>query len=423
MNIAQKIIDSSERFKGVLVKILPMSFLRKAKDKLVDRSLNKSLSQVESFVFEKEKFPKGVNLIGPVRAEMGLGQSCRLLASEINYSGLDFMVKDYMLDGNLRAGDHSWDAKIGSEIKYGVNIMHIEPLDLAFAYRKLGSNMWQGHYNIAFWLWELEEFPESWKKSLALVDEIWTPSEFTSRCIRKVTQKPVFTIPYCVTAPAKEEYDRVYFNLPKDKFLFLVMYDTNSTMARKNPLGAIESFKKAFSPQDEGVGLVLKMNNPRKEDIEALKSSLGEYRNIYYINKTMEKAEVNSLIRCVDVFVSLHRAEGFGLVMAEAMLNETPCIATDWSSNTEFMNKDVACMVDYTMTTLKKTQEPYKKGSRWADANTDTAAKYMKKLVSDKEFYDTLAKRGREYIEKKLGMEQAAKAIRERIEQIYGDES
>ncbi len=419
MNISQKIISSSERFRGVLVKVLPMGLLRRVKDKLVNRSLNKSLAQVGDFIFEKDKFPKGINLIGPIRAEMGLGQSCRLLASELNHTDIDFTINNYMLDGNLRAGDHSWDAKISTELKYGVNIMHIEPLDLAFAYERLGADTWKGHYNIGFWLWELEEFPENWKKSLALVDEVWTPSEFTSRCIRKVTDKPVFTIPYCVTAPAREEYDRVYFHLPTDKFLFLVMYDTNSTMARKNPLGAVESFKKAFSPKDDSVGLVLKMNNPRREDIEALKGSLGEYRNIYYINKIMEKTEVNSLIRCADVFVSLHRAEGFGLVMAEAMLNGTPCIATNWSSNTEFMNEEVACMVDYTITTLNKTQEPYKRGSRWADANTDTAAAYMKKLASDKEYYGRLAVKGKEYIEQKLGMEQAVKAIEERISQIY----
>ncbi|MGN0481508.1 MAG: glycosyltransferase family 4 protein [Lachnospiraceae bacterium] len=419
MNFSQKIINSSEKFRGVLVKVLPMSILRKIKDKLVDRSLEKALKDAGTFKFEKERFPKGVNLIGPIRAEMGLGQSCRLLANELNHTDLDFTINDYVLDGNLRAGDHSWDAKVTDSLEYGVNVMHIEPLDLAFAYEKLGSKTWEGHYNIGFWLWELEEFPENWKKSLALVDEVWTPSEFTSRCIRKVTDKPVFTIPYCVTAPVKEEYDRAYFGIPDDKFLFLVMYDTNSTMARKNPLGAIESFKKAFSPQDTGVGLVLKMNNPRQEDIDTLKASLAEYRNVYYINKTMEKVEVNSLIKCADVFVSLHRAEGFGLVMAEAMLNKTPCIATNWSSNTEFMNEEVACMVDYTFTTLKKTQEPYKKGSRWADANTDTAAEFMKKLAGDREYYNNLAEKGKTYIEEKLGMAQAVRMIEKRIDQIY----
>lgn len=422
MSLAKKIIDSSEKFRGVLTKIVPMSVLRAVKDKLVDKNLEAVLKNVEAFNFDKDKYPKGVNLIGPVRAQMGLGQSSRLLANEIDNTTLDYTIKDYMPDAGVNCGDHSWDAKITDELKYGVNIMHIEPLDLAFAYEGLGHNTWEGHYNIGFWLWELEEFPKNWIKGIKLVDEIWTPSEFTSECIRKVTDKPVLTIPYCVTAPVSDEYDRKYFDLPKDKFLFLAMYDTNSTMARKNPVGVIESFKKAFAPNDDSVGLVLKMNHPRQEDIAILKENLAGYNNVYLIDKTMAKVEVNSLIKCCDVFVSLHRAEGFGLVMAEAMLNGTTCIATNWSSNTEFMNEEVACMVDYTFTTLKKTQEPYKKGVRWADANTDTAAAFMKRLSADEAYYQELAVKGKAYIEQKLGMKQAVDAIEKRINEIYSVE-
>ena len=199
------------------------------------------------------------------------------------------------------------------------------------------------------------------------------------------------------------------------------MYDTNSTMDRKNPVGALKAFCQAFSPEDQSVGLVLKMNNPRKEDLDVLKDQLKEYSNIYYITEVMDKVVVNSLIREADVFVSLHRAEGFGLVMAEAMLNGTPCIATDWSSNTEFMNSDVACMVDYTFTTLEKSSPPYEKGARWADANIDTAAAYMKKLKENPEYYRRLAENGKAYIEEKLGMEQAVRAIKQRIGEIEHD--
>ena len=331
------------------------------------------------------------------------------------------MIRDFLLDGKIRAEEHSWDHKIEEQPRYGINLLHIEPLDLIMAYMKEEPELWDYRYNIAFWLWELEEFPQDWMKSLDLVDEIWTPSEFTSSCIRKVTDKPVITIPYCVTAPTEPQYNRAYFKLPEDRFLFLVMYDTNSTMDRKNPVGALKAFCQAFSPEDQSVGLVLKMNNPRKEDLDVLKDQLKEYSNIYYITEVMDKVEVNSLIREADVFVSLHRAEGFGLVMAEAMLNGTPCIATDWSSNTEFMNSDVACMVDYTFTTLEKSSPPYEKGARWADANIDTAAAYMKKLKENPEYYRRLAENGKAYIEEKLGMEQAVRAIKQRIGEIEHD--
>lgn len=424
MNISQRIINISEKLRPVLVKIIPMGLLRNAKDFLTEQSLRKRLREIKRESYEPDSYEHGINLIGCIRAEIGLGQSCRLLANELNHTKIPFTIKDFLLDGDsLRAEDHSWDKKITEEVSYAINLFHVEPLDLVMGYSNgLSPELWSKRYNIGFWLWELEEFPEGWKKAFALVDEVWTPSEFASESIRKVTDKPVYTIPYCVTAPTDSQYNREYFNLPMDKFLFLAMYDTNSTMARKNPLGAIKAFQSAFSPEDKRVGLVLKMNNPREDELTALKKSLRDYQNIYYITEIMDKVVVNSLIACVDVFVSLHRAEGFGLVMAEAMLNGTPCIATNWSSNTEFMNDEVACMVDYTFTTLKKTTPPYNKGSRWANANIDTAADYMKRLVEEPEYYKELSVKGKAYIEEKLGMEQAVQTITDRITQIYRNE-
>lgn len=417
MNLSQRIIDLSEKLRPVLVKVLPMGFLRYMKDRIQERSLKK-LQNRKRKPYDPDHFEHGLNLIGCIRAEIGLGQSCRLLANEIHHTEIPYSIQDFLLDGELRAEDHSWDHKVQDELPYNINLLHIEPMDLIMAYMKMEPEVWDYRYNIAFWLWELEEFPETWKKSLDLVDEIWTPSEFASSCIRKVTDKPVITIPYCITAPTDEQYNREYFQLPEDAFLYLVMYDTNSTMARKNPMGAIQAFQRAFAPDDRRVGLVIKMNNPRPEDQEALKASIGAYQNVYYITEIMDKVVVNSLIRSIDVFVSLHRAEGFGLVMAEAMLNGTPCIATNWSSNTEFMNEEVACMVDYEFTVLEHTNPPYEKGARWADANIDTAADFMRKLFAEPDYYQALSEKGKQYIEEKLGLEQAVEAIQRRIREI-----
>ncbi|MBQ4284030.1 MAG: glycosyltransferase [Lachnospira sp.] len=419
MNLSQKLIDIAESMRGVITKIIPMPVLRKAKDMLIESSIKKTLKESHIEPYVRGRYKEGINLIGGIRSEMGLGQSSRLVAAQIDNTGIEYTIKHYMPDfGTLRNGDHTWEHKISDKLVYDINIFHVQPMDMGYALGEFGNEAWNYRYNIGFWLWELEEFPKEWKKYIPLVDEIWTPSEFVSNCMRKVTDKPVTTVPYCVTAPTDSKYDRDYFKLPKDKFLFLAMYDTNSTMERKNPEGAVMAFKKAFAPDDDRVGLVLKMNNPRKEHIEKLEAMIGDYKNIYYINEVMDKIVVNSLIACVDVFVSLHRAEGFGLVMAEAMLNDTVCVTTNWSANTEFMNEEVACMVDYTFSVLQKTSEPYKKGSRWAEPNIDTAAGYMKRLVSDKVYYDDMAVKARAYVGEKLGMEAASKRVQERIEQI-----
>ena len=419
MSIQQKIMSGADKIKPVLKKILPQKFLSQVKNNMLDKQLNTILTQ-KRLPFERESYPDGINLIGLVRAEMGLGQSCRLMASMIDHTKYPLMLYDFNLGSELlRSEDHSYDDKISDELKYNVNLIHINPDEMKLLYTRMDRKNFDKHYNIAFWLWELEDIPKSWQTYFPMLDEIWTPSEFISNSLRKVTDLPVRTIPYCVKAPVKDEYSRSYFRLPEDQFLFLAMYDSNSTRERKNPMGAILAFKTAFERGNKNVGLVLKINNARDEDITLLKSMLEGYDNIYYITKTMSKVEVNSLIKDVDVFISMHRAEGFGLVMAEAMLNGTPVIATDWSSNTEFMNQDVACMVGYTFVTLKEDFPPYKAGAVWADPNLDTAADYMKKLYSQPEFYREKAQKAQTYIADKLSMSNAVELIEKRMEEIY----
>lgn len=133
----------------------------------------------------------------------------------------------------------------------------------------------------------------------------------------------------------------------------------------------------------------------------------------------MEKTEVNSLIKNCDVFVSLHRAEGFGLPLAEAMLLGTPTIATNWSANTEFSNIDNACLVDYKLVTLEKDYAMYKKGNRWAEPNIDQAAEYMKKLYDDKGLYNQLSENAQDYIKSNFNLEKTSKLIEDRINDIY----
>lgn len=422
MGIQKMLLNVSEKIKPILKKIFPQKMLRNIKDTMLDNQLNQLIKEGKE-PFDRSAHPDGINLIGLVRAEMGLGQSCRLLNNMIEHTKYPVSLCDFNIHSkHLRSEDHSLDQKITNELKYNINLIHINPDEMKLLYTKTNANQWHKRYNIAFWLWELEDIPESWHQYFSLLDEIWTPSEFISRSLRKVTDLPVTTIPYCVKAPASDKYSREFFQLPEDRFLFLTMYDSNSTMERKNPMGAVTAFKKAFSPQDDKVGLVIKINNARDEDLSILHQALEGYSNVYYITNTMSKIQVNSLLKCVDVFVSLHRAEGFGLVMAEAMLNGVPVIATNWSSNTEFMNEKVGCMVDYKFVKLEKDQPPYKAGAVWAEPDTGQASEYMRRLFSDVELYDTLSREAKAYVTTKLSMSRAVDLIEERLKDIYKEE-
>ena len=418
MNINQIILKASEGLKPVLKKIFPQKLLQNIKNIFVEKNYNRMVQQGRR-PLDRQKYPDGINLVGLVRAEMGLGQSCRLLANELEHSEVNYSLYDFQLGSQLlKSGDHTWDAKISEDLPYNINLIHINPDEMMLMYNRMEADCWHDRYNIAFWLWELETIPDHWQKFFPMLDEIWTPSEFISRNLRKVTDIPVRTMPYCVEAPVDAGMDRKYFGLPEDKFLFLTMYDSNSTIERKNPTGAIRAFRKAFKNNPD-VGIVVKVNNAKPRDMEHLNHMLKDCKNVYYITDTLTKVEVNSLIRQADVFVSLHRAEGFGLVMAEAMIVGTPVIATNWSSNTEFMNPEVACMVDCGFVTLEKDSPPYKKGAVWADPDVDQAARYMRKLYKNPEYYSKLQKDAQNYILEKLSMERAVNRLEKRVREIY----
>lgn len=404
--------------KEVIKKFLPVKFLKACKKKYIQSKFN----GYQPRPIDKKHFssmPEGINLIGDAQIEIGLGQSMRLLANALSLSSQDFCIVDLPIQADVSRNDHSWDHMYSENARYGINLLHINPQDLGMAYLRLGDAIFRNRYNIGFWLWELEDVPEESLIALKFVDEIWTPSEFASNAFRRYTSKPIHTIPYYVTAEANPACDRKYFGLPEDKFLYLLMFDFNSTMLRKNPECAIKAFRKAFAPTDSNVSLVIKVNNPTKECMDTLHTLMDGYSYVYYITDTLSKAEVNSLIGCVDVFVSTHRAEGFGLVMAEAMLLKTACIATNWSSNTEFMNSETACMVPYSMVQIAKGEGSYPAGATWADPDVDETAMYMKKLKASPDYYREIVEKAYDSISAILGKEKVTNLLEKRIAQIY----
>lgn len=416
--ISKLVLNVSGTLKPVLIKLLPLSLLRKMKRSMIANSYGK-LEKLNILPYENGRYEHGVNLIGNICAESGLGQSCRLVASALDKTGFPLSIYKYEQLGAEGQGDHSWENRLSKELPYDVNLIHINPHELGLAFIQQDASVWNYRYNIGYWLWELEEFPDEWIPCFQCLDEIWAPSEFICNAIRKKTTLPVRCMPYHVDVSIGTIYEREHFGIPEDKFLYLMMYDQSSCMERKNPIGVLNAFKKAFGKENQSVGLVIKINNPTPESKKQIRSVLDGYTNVYLIEETLSRDEVNSLTKCVDVVVSLHRAEGFGLVLAEAMLLGTPTIATNWSSNTEFMNEDVACMVDYELITIEKDMLPFKAGNRWADADLDQAAGYMRKLYEDEVFYETIRKKAKEYAKKKLGMEQAAGSMRERLKEIW----
>lgn len=416
MGFSKMILGTAEKLRPILTKVVPQSLLSAVKEQLVQNN-TKRLKNVKIVPFDNT-YEEGFNLIGNIRAETGLGQSTRLISDILEESGSKYTIKDFFVPPGPSMNDHTHDDKISDEIPYDINIIHVNASEFTVAFINMGQEVWDHRYNIAYWLWELEDFPEEWLGCLNLLDEIWTPADFITNTLKKYTDKPVMTLPYCVKAPTDAKFDRKFFKLPEDKFLFLMMFDSGSIMERKNPDSVFEAFKMAFGTDSDEVGIVVKINEYSERDIEYIHNALKGYKNVYILSDTLSKVQVNSLTKCVDVFVSLHRAEGFGLVLAEAMIVGTPTIATNWSANTEFVDENSACLVGYKMIQIEEDIPPYKKGFSWADANVDEAAAYMKRLFEDKEFYNSISNNAKTYVNKRLSMERATGILMERAQEI-----
>ncbi len=403
-------------YKKVLKRIIParMRFCLKA---IATKYKIRHMSVVREWDGNK-RF--GVNLIGPIRGDFGLGESCRLLARALAESKIPFVIKDFSFGTGNNEQDRSWNDRESDSTPYQVNIVHINPSEMLWAAKMLCEPMRTARYNIGFWLWEQPEFPKQWHCIFDLFDEIWTPAQFVSDAMRRCTPKPVTTVTYGLSMPGtREECDRGYFGLPDDVTLFLISYDGNSNTERKNPMGSIRAFCEAFSPEERDVGLVIKATHAGKEDLERFRECLAEYPNVFVLTDNYSKAEFNSLVKCVDVYVSLHRAEGFGLVMAEAMQLGTAVIATDWSANTEFMNPEVACMVPARVVKLDRDVPPYPKESHWAQPDEKCAAEYMRRLYEDSTYRERLCCAAQEYLKAEFSPQKAAERIEKRLAELF----
>lgn len=404
--------------KKLLSILIPAYVLQRVKNNLL-KSIKPSVKK------EKNKHEydglRGINLIGYARAEMGIGESCRLAANTLNNTNVPFGIINFAGTNSSRKSDLTWIHKEVEKPLYNINIFHINAEQMPEMNLLYGDSLLSNRYNIGFWHWELPDFPDEWLESFNYLDEIWVPSTFVWESIALKSPVPVIKIPHSIEVNILEPKDRSTFGLPTSSFLFLTMYDINSVQERKNPQASIESFKHAFSPDDMSVGLVVKINGSISniKENSYLSELIDSYKNVYIIDGTISRNDINSLMNVIDSFISLHRSEGFGLGFAEAMFLRKPVIGTNWSSNTDFMKHSNACLVNYELISLGRDYGPYKAYQHWANPDIFHAAEYMSKLVNEGSFYSTIADAGQAYIREHYSPQVIGELVSKRINYIY----
>lgn len=349
----------------------------------------------------------GVNVIGYIRGQFGLGEGVRAYARALMEAGVP--VSLYDVDIGLAHGwdDHSLNAWISDELPHSISLVFVNPDYWPQAMAGLGRGRLRGHRIIACWFWELERVPEDWISVIDEVDEIMVSTEFIKDAFLKVTNKPVWKVPYPLGVLMDSGLQRSDFGLPDDAFVFLASFDFNSFVRRKNPQAAIDAFAAAFPNGREKVRLIIKASNGYRHP-DKLRELLGAASldsRITVRDDVIDRAHVNALQRCCDAFVSLHRAEGLGLGLAECMAQGKPVIATAWSGNMDFMDGENACLVGYDSVLVGEGEYPHDPGSCWAQPRIDEAATWMRKLVNEPELAERIgaqAKNVSEYLSPRL---------------------
>jgi glycosyltransferase involved in cell wall biosynthesis len=278
----------------------------------------------------------------------------------------------------------------------------------------------KGRYNIGHWAWELADFPEEWATAFGCADEIWTPSRFVRDSVASQSPVPVRVVPYSLDPgmEGRAAADCAEFQLAPDTFTFLFIFDFHSYLERKNPLGLIEAYRKAFGGRRD-VQLVVKSihGDAHKEELSALQKACAG-TNVRLLDRVLSRAATQQLILKADCYISLHRSEGFGLTLAEAMLCGKPVIATGYSGNVDFMSDGDSYLVPYRIVAIDRAHGPYKAGYHWADPDLDYACDFMRYVESHREAAADTGLKAKARILELLHPATIAASVRERLEAL-----
>lgn len=355
---------------GVDVEEIPAELIPSPEDALV------SLPQLPMVTGD------GITVGGYLAAESGTGEYARLIADALDATGMRHRTLTYRRtlsrQGLTRA------SRSGDDSDFDVNIACVNADRIQLFNHEMGPGFRQGRYTIGCWHWEVEDFPAQFDDSFGAVDEVWAASRFARDAIAsRAGNTPVLALPPVVRPPAPTEPGaRAYLGIEAG-FLFHFSFDFDSVVRRKNPEGIIEAYRRAFPTSSDGAALLIKTLNGERYpfELEFLREAARTRTDITILDAYLPEPVKNGLIAECDCYVSLHRSEGFGLTMAEAMARGVPVIATAYSGNLDFMNEENSLLVPVErFTPVGPGSDPYPPDSVWAEPDLDEAARLMQEV-------------------------------------------
>lgn len=347
-------------------------------------------------------------VIGHPFAPIGMGEHLRSTVRALRAVGLKPRLIDvYGLDrGRDPDLERAFGADVTRSLSPALNLFCINANELDEVLARIDQTGFSSARNIIFPAWELPDYPAVWAEKLAAFDAIWAPSHFVQDALARATGRPVACVPLAVDMKLSAFLGRRWFDIPEHAFVAMFAFDFSSYAARKNPMAVLEAFETlAARRPDAPLHAVIKCkggdpDDPARKALEARIAALGGRAQL--ISRELSDNEVKNLFRCVDVFVSLHRSEGFGRGMAEAMALGTPVVATGWSGNMDFMDADTAWLVDHQMVPLKAAQYLHGEGQVWAEPDVAQASRLIEQVLDQPRAARAMADRARRRIRAQL---------------------
>jgi len=331
----------------------------------------------------------GVNIVGTPSDGSGIGGMGKAVIEAFSKTNISYSQLD-LNDMNYKSNKRS-------------NIFCMTAHDTLNSFCNLGMEFFKGRINIGYWHWELPRWPKALVPLYSLIDELWVSSKYEYNAFKNESPIPIKHMPYPVfLPPINNFYNRKHFNLNNNKFIFLTSFSFSSYLSRKNIIGSVKAFKKAFSNKNRNVELVIKTSEAEKHIndkhwIEVF-DAISKDNRIRLINKYYTIDEIWSLNNVIDCYLSLHCAEGFGQNPSNCMLMGKPVIVTNFSGNLDYNNSNNSCLVDYDLVPIGDDDYEYGHNQKWAKADIEHASWFMRKLYNDNLFYNNISKAGQKTI-------------------------
>ena len=339
----------------------------------------------------------GVNVIGDWHATTGLAEAARRSVGALIGAGVTVAASVHEIHGLSHDAQRmpAWLHSAPKGRPHEIDICYLNVNELHTLSEAELRPRGRRNYVIGYWFWELPSLASTFVDQVQRLDEIWVGSRFTKDALLGHTTKPVHVMPCVVEAPVSGGATRKQLDLPEGACIFFLHFDALSTFARKNPWAVIQAFRRAFTLRERSgpVRLVLKTINLSRTPVSASQRLVRELQAVNGILLDMDLSgnDMASLISSIDVYVSLHRSEGFGLGIAEAMASGRPAIATAYSGNLDYMSQQNSCLVGYHLRQLDGSESyespgveaVYEPGQLWADADVEQAARWMRLLYEN----------------------------------------